>query len=115
MQPTRDNRQLDLIGAGTLLISTALLFLASGGLHPYSFYQLLRWIVCLSAVLGAWRFTLHRWYVATAMLIFVAILFNPLSAIRMSRSEWVPYDVCGAIGCLVLALILVKLSTRWSV
>ncbi len=89
------------------MISAVVLYGATSGYHPYSYYQLLRWIVCISAALGAWRFALRRWYLATAVLVFGAILFNPISPIRMHRFQWQTYDLWSAIGCVVLAITLV--------
>jgi hypothetical protein len=110
MNTPKDQQQLDVSAAVALCISAVLLFLASGSYHPYVYYQLLRWIVCLSALFGAWRFSLHRWYVATGLLIFGAILFNPVSPIRMSRYQWKPYDLWGAVGLIILGLMLGGLS-----
>ena len=82
------------------------MFGASSGFHPYAYCQMMRWIVCLSAVTAAWRFAKLRWYVATAILVLGAILFNPVSPIRMSRFQWHPYDFWVAVGFLGLAILL---------
>lgn len=105
-------RQLDWLGFAALLISAFLLYWAQSSYHRYSYFQLLRWVVTLSALLGAWRFAAYRWYVATAALILAAVLFNPINPIRMTRYQWHPYDFWGALGCAGLAVLLVFASFR---
>jgi hypothetical protein len=109
--PPEAPRQLDYLAAGALIISALILFGAQS-YHPYSYYQLLRWVVSLSSVLGAWRFAIHGWYVATALLVLVAILFNPISPIYMHRYQWQPYDSWSAVSCAILAVLLILVTLR---
>jgi len=103
---SEDSKQLNIISIAALAVSAIMLWSARGGYHPYAYYQIMRWVVSLSALLGAWRFAVCRWYTATAALIFAAILFNPISPIRMSRFQWHPYDFWAALGFLAFALLL---------
>jgi len=65
---------------------------------PYGYYQLLRWCTCgvavFIAVMG------YRWgkIWATWVFGFVAVLFNPLLPIHLTREFWRPIDlVCAAL------------------
>jgi hypothetical protein len=65
--------------------------------HPYSYYTLLRWVVCGVAAYvtyvafqtekapGAWLFGI------------MALLFNPIIPVHLSRATWQPIDVLSAI------------------
>ena len=67
----------------------AALFLFGALLHwPYGYYILLRWVVMLAAVwvvFCAWGW--EKQWVAWAFA-FVAILFNPLVPIHLTREIW---------------------------
>jgi hypothetical protein len=71
---------------------------------PYAYYQLLRWIVCISAVwtaLIASALDRKAWVVA---LILTGILFNPIAPIHLGREVWFWLDLMAA------ALLLLSLS-----
>ncbi|RKY06287.1 MAG: hypothetical protein DRP56_07695 [Planctomycetota bacterium] len=76
-------------------IAAVMLFLALAP-WPYGYYQLLRLIVCSIAVYFVVT-TLHcqkNW--AIWLFGFIAILFNPLIPIYLTREIWIPVDmVCG--------------------
>ena len=74
------------------IVAAAMLFGALAQ-WPYGYYQLLRWVVCGVAIFVAvstygWK---KLW--ATWLFGFVAILFNPLIPIHLSRDVWQPIDV----------------------
>jgi len=78
------------------LISGILLLLGIPAGWPYSYYVLLRWIILISSAIVAFGFfnsKLQAW-----ALIFgaVAILFNPLIPIYMSKQTWIIFDFIGA-------------------
>ncbi|GAF92770.1 unnamed protein product [marine sediment metagenome] len=80
-----------LVPAGALLI--ALLPL------PYGFYTLMRLVVCGAAIILAYQeYLLHNqmsgWLVIFAVL---ALLFNPLIPIYLTREIWAPIDIGAAI------------------
>ena len=63
---------------------------------PYGYYQFLRWIVCGVGILVA--YTAFRYEVKWAVFVFgaVAVLFNPIFPIYLTREIWLPIDlVCG--------------------
>jgi hypothetical protein len=76
------------------------------GSWPYGYYILLRWIVCAVAIV----FALHGNFVESAWAIWVfgslAILFNPLVPVHLSRNAWAPIDVASAIAFVVGAVLL---------
>lgn len=94
-----------------LLITTALfLFFAIFSL-PYGYYSFLRLLVCTIAVWTSWNFyksKLSSWAIIFA---FVAILFNPLVPVYLTKAAWVPLDFITA--CLfILAANSVKSKNR---
>lgn len=65
---------------------------------PYGFYKLLRWVTCGSAAFVA--FSAYSWQRIWAVGLFgvIALLFNPLIPIHLSREIWQPIDI----GCAIL-------------
>jgi hypothetical protein len=86
------------------LIAAAMLFIALGHL-PYGYYQLLKIIVCGAAVYMA--YLAYKWQKIWAvwLLGFIAVLFNPLLPIHLSRDIWQPIDIACAFVFFVLAFI----------
>jgi len=89
------------------IASSVMLFWALAR-HPYSYYILLRWVVCGTAGFGvllavdserrgwAWTFGV------------IALLFNPIIPVHLSREIWAPVDLVAG------AILLVSLFTvRW--
>jgi len=65
---------------------------------PYGYYQLLRFVVCGASVYAA--FMTYQWQkiLATWIFGFIAVLFNPIVPIHLSRELWQPIDIiCGVI------------------
>jgi len=75
---------------------------------PYGYYQLLRFVTCGVAAYVA--FLAYQWQKiwATWPFGFIALLFNPLIPIRLSRELWQPIDVICAILFAVIAFALQK-------
>lgn len=73
---------------------------------PYGYYRFLRWVVCAAAVFTAWwAFTEEKVW-ATWLFGFVAVLFNPVLPIHLTRPIWQVVDVGTAAVFLVLAAVL---------
>ena len=89
------------------LITAAMLLLALA-LWPYGYYQLLRFVVCGAAVYVA--YTAYDWQKMWAVWLFgfIALLFNPLIPIHLSREIWQPINVVCAILFIVVAFVLKK-------
>jgi hypothetical protein len=81
------------------LVPAAMLFAAL--LHlPYGYYTLLRLVVCVCAGIVAYQ-AWPKQPLWTAIFGVVALLFNPLILVRMSREEWAPIDI--GLGVLFVA------------
>ena len=93
MKKVKTSKRPHLIPA---LIAAALLLGALVDL-PYGYYQLLRFVVCGMSVYIA--FTAYNWQKMWAVWLFgfIAVLFNPLIPIHLSREIWQPIDVICAI------------------
>jgi hypothetical protein len=78
------------------LIVAVLLLVAIAPL-PYGYYQFMRWAVCGIGIYLA--VSAYRWKRAWATWIFVAIaiLFNPIFPIYLSREVWLPIDCIGSL------------------
>jgi hypothetical protein len=79
-------------------IIAAIMLLLALAPWPYGYYQLLRFVVCGVAIYVA--FIAYNWHKtwATCLFGFIAILFNPLAPIHLSRETWQAIDViCGII------------------
>jgi hypothetical protein len=89
-------------------IVAGVILLGALGDWPYGYYQLLRWITCGAAVWVAfladdWE---NKW--ATVVFVVVAVLFNPLLPIHLSRDLWQPIDLICAVLFVVIGLVLKK-------
>ena len=85
----------------TSIVSALMLLLALNE-HPYGYYVVLRWVVCLSAILVVWvllgwrsaenEAELSGWEVGVLAFTVIAITFNPLVPIALDRGTWAPID-----------------------
>ena len=75
---------------------------------PYGYYQILRWATCAAAVYVAYN--AYQWRKLWAVYLFgvVAVLFNPLAPIHLSRGTWQVVDPAAALAFLVAAVVLFK-------
>lgn len=63
---------------------------------PYSYYMFLRWAVTLSACIHIYfGFTRKRW-AAVAIFIALAVLFNPIVPVYLSKVVWMILDFLAA-------------------
>ena len=82
------------------LVSAGLLF-AAVGRHPYSYYTLMRFVVCLVAAYGAFLASKQGqpgWMWTFGVL---ALVFNPFVPLHLDRSTWAVLDA--AAGTVFLA------------
>lgn len=71
---------------------------------PYAYYQLLRWVACAAFCWAAWSArSSSAWPWLLALL---AVLFNPLVPIRMSKGAWVVADIAAAV-------VLAAFAAKW--
>lgn len=82
-----------------VLSAVAVLMLLAGiptGL-PYDYYVFLRWVICGIAVFSAYSsYEIQKQSWALVMIV-IAILFNPIIPIYLSKSTWVIIDLIAAI------------------
>ena len=83
--------------AALWFVPAAMLLVALGD-APGGYYTLLRLVVCAACVLAflldyALRGGLSGWAI---VLVLMAVLFNPVVQIRLSREDWAPIDVASA-------------------
>jgi len=64
---------------------------------PYGYYTILRWITCRTSILVVLQAFEKNINWAKVIFIIIAILFNPLVPIYLSRSTWIPLDIITAI------------------
>jgi len=77
-----------------LVVMATMLFLAVLPIWPYGFYTLMRLLisgVCAYAVIKSQNFPVFLQH--KALLIILAILFNPLVPVHLDRSIWLPIDI----------------------
>ncbi len=87
-------------------IIAALMLFGALAPWPYGYYQLLRFLVCgVSAYVAYIAYSWQKLW-ATWLFGIIAVLFNPLLPIHLSREIWQPIDVICAIIFIVSALIL---------
>jgi len=73
---------------------------------PYGYYQLLRLVTCgVSVYIAALAYNWEKVW-ATWLFGFIAVLFNPLLPVHLSRGLWQPIDLICAVMFVVIAFIL---------
>ena len=76
--------------------SIVMLLLAVFGSWPYGFYQLLRLVVCGTAMYVAIRVSPNGPSGWTWPMAGVAVVFNPIWVVHLSRTEWQAIDAVTA-------------------
>ena len=79
-----------------IILSIVMLFGAIAE-WPYGYYILLRWITCITSILVVLQAFEKDIDWVKVLFIIIAILFNPLAPIHLSRSTWIPLDIVTAI------------------
>jgi len=90
------------------LIAIAVL-LGAMGTHPYAYYQILRWVVCAAGVYAAYLYLQAERIALFWIFAAMAVLFNPIVPIYMSRDTWQIYDL---VAVLVFAVSLFLRETK---
>jgi len=73
---------------------------------PYSYYQLLRFAVCGVSTYVAFMAYVWKKLWASWLFVGIAVLFNPLAPIHLSRELWQPIDFACALLFGVVAFVL---------
>ena len=90
-----------------LWVAAAFLFLALGH-HPYSYYQVLRWLVCVASVYTAYQAYEMKQSNWTWVFAIIAVLFNPIAPITFARDTWQLLDVVAGALFIARAVLLNK-------
>ena len=80
-----------------LYFTAVMLVLAVPPVWPYVYYQLLRVVVCGTSAYTAYTLTKTSNPARFALLIGIAILFNPVVPVHMSKGVWVVLDLLTAL------------------
>lgn len=78
------------------LIASCLLVWATSK-HPYSYFIILRWVVCGVAIYGVYKSVINKKTIFSWILGIIALLFNPILRFQFSRETWAPIDIISAV------------------
>lgn len=92
------------------VIAGAMLFLAPQR-HHYDYYVILRWITCGISGFGFYLSYKLELKITMWPLGFLAILFNPIIPVKLSKATWQPIDIIAGI-CLVACSQIILLKNR---
>ena len=112
VQKMNDEKKVDpvlRIASVVVVLAAAGVLIGASGRHPYSYFSVLRWLACSAAVLLVWRGAIQgvKWAWA---LVPLAILFNPIAPIHLSRVTWQIWDIAAAV-VMVLAVAVMEIAT----
>lgn len=79
------------------IVAGVMLLLAIPSIWAYAYFQILRWIVTIAAVLNAYHAHNTEKNGWAMVMGGVAILFNPIAPIFLSKELWVMLDVVTSI------------------
>jgi len=79
------------------IISIIFLLVALFPIGEYGYYILLRLIVCATASYSAYQAYLNHKEIWTWVMAMIAILFNPVMPIHLSKEIWMPIDLITSI------------------
>jgi len=86
MKPKNIYQSVSLIAAGVAAL------IAVPSIWPYGVYQLVRWVICLSAGYNAYQQGVKEKYFWASTFVFIAILFNPIAPIHFDKEIWQMID-----------------------
>lgn len=61
--------------------------------NPYGYYQILRWLICGLTGYSAYSANDHGKNAWTWIFGIIAVLFNPIAPIHLSRELWMVIDI----------------------
>jgi hypothetical protein len=89
------------------VVSIVLLLLAIPAIWPYGYYIFLRWVITAIAVFFIWitsKIQEQKW---SGLMVVIAILFNPIIPIYLTKEIWVVIDLIVA-GLFLLSIFKIK-------
>lgn len=103
-RPTTTSTQPDSVTYAATALSCLMLLAALFGDFPYGYYQFLRWIVCSTLILLAFRVYSQKKELLTWGLGLLAFTYNPISPVHYSRGIWSIVNIT-TIALLLVALV----------
>ena len=100
--PKLTKAQFALWGIANIIV--ALLLFWATERHPYSYYTMLRFVTCGVSVAGFFVALHIKRQVEPWLYGAVALLFNPIIPVHLSKSIWQPIDIIVGIGFLISAV-----------
>lgn len=82
-------------------ILAIVILLGALGDHPYSYYQILRWVVAIAGAYSAYTHFKSKNNFWGWVFVAVTVLFNPIAPIYFQKDTWQILDLVGAITFLV--------------
>ena len=80
------------------LVAIVMLFCAASiGPLPYSYFQILRWVVTIVAIYNSYSFYKaknNKWMIIMGA---IAVLFNPIAPIYFEKDTWEALDIFSAV------------------
>jgi hypothetical protein len=93
------------VGFSLVRLGAAGLLLFALGQNPYDFYTIMRWVVCGVCSYAAFVDFGRDRSTWAWLFVVVAVAFNPIVPVRLSRETWAPIDILAA-GLLVVSTVL---------
>jgi hypothetical protein len=88
---------------GIAVVAVAFLMAAALGRWPYSFYVVMRVVVCVAGVYLAMESVRCSRTLLAITFSCCALLFNPIFPLHMRRSDWRPLNIAASIAIVVCA------------
>ncbi|MEI8328041.1 MAG: DUF6804 family protein [Candidatus Taylorbacteria bacterium] len=85
------------------ILAGIMLLLAIPSVWPYSYFQLLRWVVMVVAIYNAYTANKREKTQWVYIMGAIAILFNPIFPIFFSKGTWIVLDLIATIVMFVSA------------
>ena len=79
---------------------------------PYGYYTFLRWLTCIASIFVVFQAFYKNIDWAKVVFIVIAILFNPIAPIYLSRSTWIPLDIITAILFIFAIKLIINIPTK---
>lgn len=101
--------------AAAVFLHAGLFLIAAPFMDGYGYFGFLRYFVSISAVLAFAVAFLGCSYRLGSAFVAVAVLFNPIIPVHLSRMLWLPIDiiVAGLFACLIATIGSLKLESPW--
>ena len=79
------------------LIISGVLLLWALSLHPYSYFQFLRWFIFISATYTAYKYSNGKNKTWVWVFGIIAVVFNPIIPFYMAKDTWQLIDVVAGV------------------